>query len=136
MITRPLVSVIDDDESVRESLPYLLKGFGFAVRAFSSAEEYLVSNLLSQSKCLILDITMPGMSGPDLLQELKRLGWETPVIFITAQRDDRVRSQVLEQGAIACLFKPFSGAALRAAIDAALGDSQTLPDARSSLALE
>ena len=121
MNTRPLVSVIDDDESVRESLPHLLKGFGFAVRAFSSAEEYLVSNLLSQSKCLILDITMPGMSGPDLLQELKRLGWETPVIFITAQRDDRVRSQVLEQGAIACLFKPFSGAALRAAIDAALG---------------
>ena len=123
MNTRLLVSVIDDDESVRESLPYLLKGFGFAVRAFSSAEEYLASNLLSQSKCLILDITMPGMSGPDLLQELKRLGWETPVIFITAQRDDRVRSQVLEQGAIACLFKPFSGAALRAAIDAALGNS-------------
>ena len=123
MNTRPLVSVIDDDESVRESLPYLLKGFGFAVRAFSSAEEYLASNLLSQSKCLILDITMPGISGPDLLQELKSLGWETPVIFITAQRDDKVRSQVLEQGAIACLFKPFSGAALRAAIDAALGNS-------------
>ena len=122
MNTRLLVSVIDDDESVRESLPYLLKGFGFAVRAFSSAEEYLASNLLSQSKCLILDITMPGMSGPDLLHELKRLGWETPIIFITAQRDDKVRSQVLEQGAIACLFKPFSGAALRAAIDAALGN--------------
>jgi FixJ family two-component response regulator len=122
MSTRPLVLVIDDDESVRESLPHLLKGFGFAVRAFSSAEEYLASNLLSQSKCLILDITMPGMSGPDLLQELKRLGWETPVIFITAQRDDKVRSQVLEQGAIACLFKPFSGTALRAAIDTALGN--------------
>jgi FixJ family two-component response regulator len=123
MNTRPLVSVIDDDESVRESLPYLLKGFGFAVRAFSSAEEYLASNLLSQSKCLILDITMPGMSGPDLLQELKRLGWETPVVFITAQRDEKLRSQVLEQGAIACLFKPFRGTALRAAIDAALGNS-------------
>jgi FixJ family two-component response regulator len=120
MNTRPLVSVIDDDESVRESLPPLLNGFGFAVRAFSSAEEYLASNLLSQSKCLILDITMPGMSGPDLLEELKRLGRKTPVIFITAQRDEKVRSRVLEQGAIACLFKPFSGTALRAAIDAAL----------------
>jgi FixJ family two-component response regulator len=122
MNTRPLVSVIDDDESVRESLPYLLKGFGFAVRAFSSAEEYLASNLLSQSNCLILDITMPGMSGPDLLQELKRLGWETPVVFITAQRDEKLRSQVLEQGAIACLFKPFSGTVLRTAINTALGN--------------
>ena len=122
MNTRPLVSVIDDDESVRESLPHLLKGFGFAVRAFSSAEEYLVSDLIPQSKCLILDITMPGMSGPDLVEELKRLGRETPVIFITAQRDEKVRSRVLEQGAIACLFKPFSGTALRAAIDAALGN--------------
>lgn len=120
MITRPLVSVIDDDESVRESLPHLLKGFGFAVRAFSSGEEYLASDLATESKCLILDITMPGMSGPDLLAELKRLGFETPVVFITAQRDESLRSQVLEQGATACLFKPFSGAALRAAIDSAL----------------
>ena len=120
MNTRPLVSVIDDDESVRESLPYLLKGFGFAVRAFSSAEEYLASNLLSQSKCLILDITMPGMSGPDLVEELKLLGWKIPVVFITAERDEKVRSQVLEQGAIACLFKPFSGTTLRAALDNAL----------------
>jgi len=122
MNTRPLVSVIDDDESVRESLPHLLKGFGFAVRAFSSAKEYLGSDQISQSKCLILDITMPGMSGPDLFEELKRLGWETPVIFITAQRDEKVRSQVLEQGAIECLFKPFSGTALRTAIDTALGN--------------
>jgi FixJ family two-component response regulator len=82
----------------------------------------LSSDEISQSKCLILDITMPGMSGSDLLEELNRLGWETPVIFITAQRDEKVRSQVLEQGAIACLFKPFSGKALRAAIDSALGN--------------
>ena len=120
MTTLPLVSVIDDDESVRESLPHLLKGFGFGVRAFSSAEEYLASDLISQSKCLILDITMPGMSGPDLLEDLKRLGVETPVVFITAQKDEKLRSQVLEKGAIACLFKPFSGTALRAAIDSAL----------------
>jgi FixJ family two-component response regulator len=122
MNMRSHVSVIDDDESIRESLPHLLKKFGFVVRAFSSAEEYLRSIEVSQSECLILDINMPGMSGPDLFQELKRLGRETPVIFITAQRDEDVRSQVLELGAIACLFKPFSGATLRAAIDSALGN--------------
>ena len=122
MSTRPLVLVIDDDESVRESLPHLLKGFGFADRAFSSAEEFLASDQISQNKCLILDINMPGMSGPDLLEELKRLGWEIPVVFITAQRDEKVRSDVLQQGAVACLFKPFSGKALRAAIEVALGN--------------
>ena len=120
MNTRLLVSVIDDDESVRESLPHLLKGFGFAVRAFSSAEEFMASDQISQSKCLVVDINMPGMSGPDLLEELKRLGRETPVIFITAHRDEKVRSHVIERGAIACLFKPFSGNVLRAAIDSAL----------------
>lgn len=120
MNMRPLVSVIDDDESVREALPPLLKRFGFAVRAFSSAEDYLSSDEISQSRCLILDINMPGMSGLDLFQELKRLERRTPVIFITAHRDEEVRSQVLEGGAIACLFKPFSATALRAAIDAAL----------------
>jgi FixJ family two-component response regulator len=120
MNTRPLLSVIDDDESVRESLPYLLKRFGFAVLAFSSAEEFLASDQISQTKCLILDITMQGMSGPDLFEELRHLGWNIPVIFITAQRDEKVRSQVLEQGATACLFKPFSGTTLRAALDDAL----------------
>lgn len=120
MNTRPLLSVIDDDESVRESLPYLLNRFGFSVQAFSSAEEFLESDQISQTKCLILDITMQGMSGPDLFAELRRLGWNTPVIFITAQRDEEVRSQVLEQGAVACLFKPFSGTALRNAVDDAL----------------
>ena len=121
MNTRPLVSVIDDDESVRESLPYLLNRFGFAVQAFSSAEEFLASDQIPRTRCLILDITMPGKSGPDLFEELKRLGWDIPVIFITAQKDEKVRSQVLEQGAITCLFKPFSGTALRAALDDALG---------------
>jgi FixJ family two-component response regulator len=82
----------------------------------------LASDQILQSKCLILDITMPGMSGPELLEELKRLGFEAPVVFITAHRDEKLRSQVLAQGAIACLFKPFSGKALRAAIDTALGN--------------
>ncbi len=120
MNSRALITLIDDDESVRESLPHLLKRFGFEVQAFSSAEEFLASDQVQRTKCLVLDITMPGMSGPDLVEQLKHLGWKIPVVFITAERDEKVRSQVLEQGAIACLFKPFSGTTLRAALDNAL----------------
>ena len=85
MVIRLLVSVVDDDESVRESLPDLLREFGFAVRAFSSAEEFLASDCICQTKCLILDIAMPGMSGPDLQRELTRRRKEIPIVFITAQ---------------------------------------------------
>jgi FixJ family two-component response regulator len=115
----PLVSVVDDDESVRESLPGLVKAFGFPVCAFSSAEEFLESGRASQTKCLILDIAMPGMSGPELQSELKRRQLEVPVIFITAQRDETVRTRMLEGGAVECLFKPFSATALLNALKAA-----------------
>src|SRR3984885_10938380 len=100
--------VVDDDESVRESLPDLLREFGFAARAFSSAEEFLSSGCLDETSCLILDIAMPGMSGPDLQQELKRRGREIPIIFITGRTDDTVRARVLKQGAAGFLLKPFS----------------------------
>jgi FixJ family two-component response regulator len=120
MAMRPLVSVVDDDESVRESLPDLLGEFGFAVRAFSSAEEFLASDCIEQTKCLILDIAMPGMSGPDLQRELKRRGQKIPIVFITAHGDNTVRPRLLEQGAVDCLFKPFSDTALREALNAAL----------------
>ncbi len=119
-LERPLVSVVDDDESVRESLPDLLGDFGFAVRAFSSAEEFLASDCISQTRCLILDVAMPGMSGPELQRELKLSRREIPIVFITAQREETVRPQVLEQGAIECLFKPFSDTALLAAVSLAL----------------
>jgi FixJ family two-component response regulator len=122
-VKRPLVSVIDDDESVRESLPDLLREFGFAARAFSSAEEFLVSDCVKESRCLILDIKMPGMSGPALQRELRRLRREIPIIFITAYADETVCAQLLERGASACLFKPFGDTALREALDAALGVS-------------
>jgi FixJ family two-component response regulator len=115
-----VVSVVDDDESVRESLPDLLKEFGFASRVFSSAEEFLASDVVSETKCLILDIAMPGMSGPDLQRELKRRQLEIPVIFITAHRDKTVRSRMLEQGAVECLIKPFSDTSLLAALNTAL----------------
>ncbi len=116
-----LVSVVDDDESVRESLPYLLKELGFAVKAFSSAEEFLVSEHVELTQCLILDVSMPGMSGPDLHRELIRSGRSIPVIFITAHADDAVRPSLLGQGAVECLFKPFSETALLDALNAALG---------------
>jgi FixJ family two-component response regulator len=119
MVKPPLVSVVDDDESVRESLPDLLREFGFAVRAFSSAEEFLASDCVAQTRCLILDIAMPGMSGLDLQRELTLRGQEIPIVFITASRDEGVRSRVLEQGAVDCLFKPFSDTALLEALNAA-----------------
>ena len=117
--TRPLVSVVDDDESVRESLPDLLREFGFASQAFSSAEAFLASDSIGQTRCLILDVAMPGMTGPDLQRELTRRGQSIPIVFITAQRDDTVRPRLLEQGAVECLFKPFSDAALQKALELA-----------------
>ena len=119
-IERSLVSVIDDDESVRESLPDLLTELGFAAQAFSSAEEFLASEYISQTSCLILDVAMPGMSGPDLQRELTRRRQEIPIVFITAHRDEKVRPRLLEQGAVECLFKPFSENDLLEALNAAL----------------
>ena len=121
MILAPsLVTVVDDDESVRESLPDLLREFGYAARAFSSAEEFLASDCIGQTRCLVLDITMPGMSGPDLQRELKRRRQEIPIVFITAHEDATVRPRMLQQGAVECLFKPFSETALLAALHTAL----------------
>ena len=120
MVPRSLVSVVDDDESVRESLPHLLRKFGFAAQTFSSAEEFLASEFVGQTKCLILDVAMPGMNGPALQMELSRRQQAIPIVFITAHGDDTIRPRVLEAGAVECLFKPFSATALRAAVDAAL----------------
>jgi FixJ family two-component response regulator len=119
MVKRSLVSVVDDDESVRESLPDLLRTFGYSVQAFSSAEEFLVSDYVEQTKCLVLDISMPGMSGPDLQKELTLRRYEIPIVFITAQGDETVRSHLLKQGAVECLSKPFGDAALLNALNIA-----------------
>ena len=117
---RALVSVVDDDESVRESLPDLLREFGFAVQAFSSGEEFLASQYVCETGCLILDVAMPGMSGPAVQQELMRRRKEIPIVFITAHGGETVRPQLLQQGAVECLYKPFSDTALREALNAAL----------------
>jgi FixJ family two-component response regulator len=117
---RSLISVVDDDESVRESLPDLLREFGFAAQVFASAEEFLASDYVDKTKCLVLDIAMPGMSGFDLRRELRLRRRDIPIVFITAHRDETVRPRALEQGAVECLFKPFSDTALLKALNAAL----------------
>ena len=115
-----LLSVVDDDEMLRESLPELLREFGFAARAFSSGQEFLSSNYVDETRCLILDVAMPEMSGLDLQQELKRRGQAIPIIFISGQKDEDIRKQALRQGAVKFLCKPFSDRDLLEAVNAAL----------------
>jgi FixJ family two-component response regulator len=115
----PLISVVDDDESVRESLPDLLREFGYDVRAFASAEEFLDSGYIDETGCLILDIAMPGMTGPELQEELKLRGLPTPIIFVTAHADDGTRPKLMNNGAVECLSKPFSEKALINALNVA-----------------
>lgn len=121
MPERPRIAVVDDDESVRESLCELLRELGFAVSVFSSAEAFLASGYIEHADCLVLDIDMPGMSGGDLQQELQRREQSVPIVFISAHADEVLRLQVLEQGAVACLCKPFSDLELLDAIHVALG---------------
>ena len=121
MAVRPLVSVVDDDVSVRESLPDLLRVSGFDAKAFASAEEYLSSDCIDQTHCLVLDISMPGMSGPELHRELVLRQKNFPVIFITANGNPTLRQHLINQGAEDCLFKPFNGTILIEAINGALG---------------
>jgi FixJ family two-component response regulator len=121
MIPEPsLVSVVDDDESIREALPDLLRQFGFAAEAFASAEAFLASEIVSETGCLLLDVAMPGMSGPELQQELTRRRQKIPIVFITAYGDASVVRPLLARGAVRCLVKPFSDAALLEAVGAAL----------------
>ncbi|THD64455.1 response regulator [Phenylobacterium sp.] len=121
--SKSLVSVVDDDQSVREALPDMLRQFGFAVQVFSSAEGFLASGYIGQTRCLLLDVAMPGMSGPDLQEELRRRRQPIPIVFITADTDATLRPRLMEDGAVECLFKPFSHTALREAVRAALGQN-------------
>ena len=121
MTERPLVAVVDDSESVRESLPDLLQQVGFTVRTFATAEAFLASDAIDATRCLVLDVALPGMSGPGLQYELTRRGAGIPIVFITGQRDKSLQPRLLAAGAVACLFKPFSDAALVEAVESALG---------------
>ena len=117
-----LISVVDDDQSLREALPELLNELGFAAQVFSSAEEFLLSDAVFRSSCLMLDVAMPVMSGPELFRELRRRNVKIPVVFITARRDEAARSQLLDDGAVECLFKPFNDTALLQALNKAVDD--------------
>jgi len=122
-IELPIVSIVDDDESVRESLPDLVRELGFAAQAFSSAEEFLSSDCAGETRCLILDIMMPGMTGPELQKELKVRRRQIPIVFITAQTSATIRAEMLEQGAVECLIKPFSDTDLLDALNSAIREN-------------
>jgi FixJ family two-component response regulator len=117
---KKFIAVVDDDESVRESVPDLLREFGYDSGGFLSAEEFLASDKLRNTDCLVLDLAMPGMSGPELHRELTNLGYRIPVVFITAHGDKAVRDRLRSQGAVDCLLKPFSDTALMETLKIAL----------------
>jgi FixJ family two-component response regulator len=123
------VAVVDDDESIRESLPDLLGQLGFDAGAFASADEFLNSGRIPMTDCMLLDVAMPGMSGPELQQELTERGEKIRIIFITAMADEGMRRQLLARGAVDCLFKPFDASSLQAALHAALDQGQPPPSA-------
>ena len=120
MEKQPNIAIVDDDQSVREALPDFLAEFGYAVEVFESGEDFLGSDALENTDCLILDLALLGMSGTDIQEELSRRGSRIPIVFITAHGDETVRPQLMDNGAIECLFKPFTDVALLDAINLAL----------------
>jgi FixJ family two-component response regulator len=115
-----LIAVVDDDISVRESVESLLKSVGFQVNTYSSAEEFLGSPKLNAADCLVLDVRLDGMSGPDLQRELKTGGHSIPIVFVTAHETEALRERMLADGAIDCLLKPFNDDTLLDAVEVAL----------------
>lgn len=119
----PLITIVDDDDSVRDSIQSLIRSVGFRASSFGSAEEFLQSDLLQKVSCLILDVRMPGMSGLKLQRYLKEKNFQIPIIFITAHYDETTRSKALNEGAVEFLNKPFNEESLLRAIDVALDRS-------------
>jgi FixJ family two-component response regulator len=120
MSTVPLISIVDDDDSLRNSLNNLIRSVGFRAQGFPSAEAFLNSSELHDTACLILDVRMPGMSGLDLQRQLLTTHSRIPIVFITSHGDDDAQARALEAGAVAFLYKPFREKALLKAIDSAL----------------
>jgi FixJ family two-component response regulator len=115
-----LISIVDDDESIREAIQSLLRSVGFRTKTFASAEQFLQSDQIETTACLILDVRMPGMSGLELQRQLKATQYRIPIVFVTAHGDEEARSRALQEGAVEFLLKPFSEEALLNAIQAAL----------------
>jgi FixJ family two-component response regulator len=122
MTGRPIIAVVDDDQSVRQALEGLLRSAGLCVAAFASAEEFLRSADLGATACLILDLQMPGMSGLDLQQRLVRGGHRMPIVVLTAHGDDEARARAIGAGAAAFMPKPFDGDLLLKAVEAAVAN--------------
>ena len=120
---KPLICVVDDDFLLRESTIRLLRSCKFNVKALASAEEFLNSDCLAETACLILDVRMPGMSGLELQRQLAVSNSDLPIIFITAHENEDQRRQALVAGAVAFLYKPLFEEALLDAIDTALKDT-------------
>jgi FixJ family two-component response regulator len=118
--THPVISVIDDDASVRAATDNLLSSHGYLVNTFASAVDFLKSTRLDESSCVVTDVQMPEMSGLELLTNVRSRGNDTPFIFITAFSDESVRAQALKAGAIGFLEKPFAGRLLIDCIETAL----------------
>ena len=120
MSAAPLISIVDDDDSLRDSLNNLIRSVGFRAQGFASAEEFLNSTQLHDTECLILDVRMPGMSGLDLQRHLVAANSQIPIVFITSHADDDARERALQAGAVAFLYKPCREEMLLKAIDSAL----------------
>jgi FixJ family two-component response regulator len=120
MSTAPLISIVDDDDSLRNSLNNLIRSVGFRAQGFSSAEAFLNSNQVPDTACLILDVRMPGMNGLELQRQLVAANCRIPIVFITSHGDDDARAQALKAGAVDFLYKPFREETLLKAIDSAL----------------
>jgi FixJ family two-component response regulator len=121
LFTKPLISIVDDNQDFREALTSLIRSLGYRVRAFSSAPAFLASQNLANTSCLIADIQMPAMTGFELYRRLLESGHAIPTILVTAYPDDDVRARALSAGVICYLSKPFKGDELFACIRAALG---------------
>jgi FixJ family two-component response regulator len=124
----PVISIVDDDESVREATKGLVRSLGYATVTFSSAEEYLRSDRVRDTSCLITDVQMPGMTGVELQDRLIASGKRTPVIFVTAFPEDNIRARVLEAGAFGYLSKPFNDECLIECLDEALKGNDSGPE--------
>ena len=116
----PLISIVDDDDALRNSLDDLIRSIGFRTQGFPSAEAFLNSSQARDTACLILDVRMPGMNGLDLQRQTVAANWRIPIIFITSHADDDARARALEAGAVGFLYKPFREQELLNAIQAAL----------------
>jgi len=115
-----LISIVDDDESMREAIQSLLRSVGFRAKTFASGEQFLQSEQIEHTACLILDVRMPGMSGLELQRRLMATQCRIPIVFVTAHGEEEARSRALQEGAVDFLLKPFSEEALLNAIQAAL----------------